>query len=167
MFCPNCGKVNSTEQKFCRNCGIELDKIVEFLTERQFSTEQSENSQRRSIWLETFGNVAFGGLLTVIIVAVSAIIYVIVTELILTGSSVLFGILLTAFIVFALLSLAYVFFNETLQEAQNKRKQSISELKEPRNTANLLEEKPFDPALSVTENSTELLYTKNKTQKLQ
>jgi predicted membrane protein len=155
------------EQKFCRACGIELEKIVEFLNERQLATQQDENSLRQRIWLESFGTVAFGGLLTIIIIAVGAIIYAIVTKLVLTGSSVLFGILLTAFIVFALLSLIYVFFNETLKETQNKRKQSINELNEPKITANLIGEKHFEPATSVTENSTELLYSKNKTQKLQ
>jgi hypothetical protein len=41
-----------------------------------------------------------------------------------------------------------------------------NELVEPKNTAKLLEEKPFEPVASVTENSTQLLYTKNKTKEL-
>ena len=166
MFCPNCGKENSTEQKFCRSCGIELEKIVEFLIERQLSFSPDESSLRRRILLEAFGTVAFGGLMMVIIIAVGAIIYGIVTKMILSGSSVLFGILLTAFVVFALLSLIYVFFNESFKEKKSKRKQSVGELNQSRNTANLLEEKSFEPVRSVTENSTELLYAENKTRKL-
>jgi predicted membrane protein len=137
------------------------------LIEQKLSLTQDDNLLRKRILLETFGTVAFGGLITVIAVGVGAIVYTILTKMILTGSSVLFGILLTAFIVFALLTLTYVFFNESLKEKQNKRKLIVSELNEPKNTSNLLEEKPFEPAVSVTENSTELLYTKNKTQKLQ
>jgi hypothetical protein len=168
MFCPNCGKENSIEQKFCRACGISLDKIVESLTEQKQSLMQDDSSLRKRILLETFGTVAFGGLMIVIGVGVSAIIYVIVTEMILTGASVLSGILLTAFIVFALLTLIYVFFNESLKDKKEKGNQTLkNELSNPKHTANLLEEKPFEPAASVTENSTELLYTKNKTQKLQ
>lgn len=166
MFCPNCGKENSSEQKFCRACGIGLEKIVESLTEQKLLSAQDNGSLRQRILLETFGTVAFGGLVTVIVIAVGAIIYGIVTKMILTGSSVLAGILLTAFIVFALLTLTYVFFSESLKEKGNKRKQSGSELNEPKNAAHLLEEKPFEPAASVVENSTELLYAKNKTRKL-
>ena len=165
MFCPNCGKENSTEQKFCRACGIGLEKIVESLAEQKLSSAQDDRSLRKRILLEAFGTVAFGGLAVVLVIAVGAIIYGIVTKLILTGSSVLFGILLTAFIVFALLSLIYVFLNESLKERQNKRKQSGGELTKPKNTDRLLEEKPFEPASSVVENSTELLLTENKTQK--
>ena len=167
MFCPNCGKENSTEQKFCRACGIGLEKTVESLIEQKLSTSQNDSLLRERILLETFGTVATGGLITVTVIGVSAIIYTILTKMILTGSSVLFGSLLTAFIVFAFLTLVYVVFKESLNEKQNKRKPSNSELSEPKNTSNLLEDKPFEPAASVTENSTELLYTKNKTQKFQ
>jgi uncharacterized membrane protein YvbJ len=167
MFCPNCGKENSTEQKFCRACGIGLEKTVESLMEQKLSPSQGDNLLCKRILLETFGTVAAGGLITVIVIAVSAIIYTVVTKMILTGTSVLFGSLLTAFIVFALLTLIYVLFNESLKEKQNKWKLPVNELDEQINAKSLLEEKPFEPALSVTENSTELLYTKNKTQKLQ
>lgn len=167
MFCPNCGKENSTDQKFCRACGIGLEKTVESLMEQKLSPSQNDSLLRKRILLETFGTVATGGLITVTVIGVSAIIYTILTKMILTGSSVLFGSLLTAFIVFALLTLIYVVFRESLNEKQNKKKPSNSELNEPKNTNNLLEDKPFAPAASVTENSTELLYTKNKTQKLQ
>jgi uncharacterized membrane protein YvbJ len=166
MFCPNCGKENSTEQKFCRACGIGLEKTVESLMEQKLSPAQSDNLLRKRILLETFGTVATGGLITVIVIAVSAVIYTILMKMILTGTSVLFGILLTAFIIFALLTLIYVGFNASLKEKQNKRKLPVNELDGQKNANGLLEEKPFEPALSVTEHSTELLYTKNKTQKL-
>ena len=29
MYCPNCGKTNSPEQRFCRSCGLGLEKIVQ------------------------------------------------------------------------------------------------------------------------------------------
>lgn len=34
MFCPNCGEQNSLEQKFCRNCGINLEQTAAFVREQ-------------------------------------------------------------------------------------------------------------------------------------
>ncbi len=97
-----------------------------------------------------------------------AIIYLIITKVILSGNSVFGGIMLIAFIIFASLSLAYVAFNEDLKERKQKTNPTLkNELAEKQDTAKLLEEKPFEPVGSVTENSTELLFVENKTTKLQ
>ena len=34
MFCPNCGAKTSVEQKFCRACGLGLEKIALSITEQ-------------------------------------------------------------------------------------------------------------------------------------
>jgi hypothetical protein len=68
--------------------------------------------------------------------------------------------------IFAALTLAYVVLNESLKEKKAKLNHTLgNELTEPKDTGKLLEEKPFEPIPSVVENTTELLYTKNKTQK--
>jgi len=51
------------------------------------------------------------------------------------------------------------------EELAAKKVASPDELKR-RETAKLLEDKPFEPAASVAENSTELLFVENKTKKL-
>ncbi len=165
MFCPNCGANNSTEQKFCRACDLNLEKSAESLVE-QMPTAQSANLLRHEKAIERFGNFALGGLGVVILFGITILIYTIIEKFLLSGTNIYFAFLLIAFITFAFLSLVFVFFNESLKEKKAKINQTVkNELVEKKGAANRLEEKSFEPA-SVVENSTELLYTKNKTQKL-
>ncbi len=166
MFCPNCGANNSTEQKFCRACGLNLEKSAESLIE-QMPSAQTANLLRHEKAIERFGNFALGGLGVVGLVAVTAGLYVLVTKFIITGTNIFAAVLLISFFAFAFLSLIFVVFNETLKEKKQKINSGLStELTEPKNTGKLLEEKLFEPAASVTENSTELLYAENRTKKL-
>lgn len=165
MFCPNCGANNSTEQKFCRACGLNLEKSAESLLEQMPSANEA-NLLRYEKSIERFGSFALGGLGVVGIVSVAALLFYLVQKLILSGTNIYAGILLIAFFVFALLSLVFVVFNESLKEKKAKLNYRANELTEAKNTGKLLEEKPFIPA-SVTENSTELLLTKNDTRKFE
>jgi len=165
MFCPNCGANNSTEQKFCRACGLNLEKSAESLVE-QMPSAQSANLLKQERMLEKFGDFAWGGFGLVIVIAVGAMIYGIFAKMILTGSNVFFGALLISFIIFGFLSLAYVVIAEILKEEKQKKSVLKNELGDAEYTAKLLEEKSFEPTASVVENSTELLYAENKTRKL-
>ena len=166
MFCPNCGANNSTEQNFCRSCGLNLEDTAKSLL-AQIPSAESANLLKREQMLEKFGNVAFGGFGIVLLLAIGGIIYAIITGMILSGKNPWVGALLTAFIIFAALTLVFVVFNEDIKEKKKKLSlQAQKELAEPKTTDKLLEEKPFEPA-SVTENSTELLLTKHKTRKFE
>lgn len=167
MFCPNCGANNSTEQKFCRSCGLNLEKSAESLLE-QIPSAESAGLLKRQRNLEKFGNIVFTGFGLVLLTAICSIIYLIFTKVILSGNSVFGGILLIAFMIFATLALTYVVLNEDLKERKQKANPTLeNELSEKKETGKLLEEKPFEPAASVIENTTDLLYAEQKTRKFE
>src|SRR5829696_5465927 len=115
MFCPNCSANNTTEQNFCRSCGLNLGDITKSLLAQVPSAERARFlMQERKI--ERFGNFALGGLGVVGLIAITAALCFLVTKLIVTGTSVFAALLLISFLVFALLSLIFVVFNETLKE---------------------------------------------------
>ena len=61
MFCPNCGSKNSTQQKFCRSCGLSLEKSAQSLVE-QIPAKIDQSLERRKEKLERFGVIALSGL---------------------------------------------------------------------------------------------------------
>ena len=162
MFCPGCGSKNSTEQRFCRGCGINLVPFVEALVD-QVPVSESDDLIRREQRLERFGQFAFGGFGIVVLIAIGGLIYTIFTKMVLAGPEPLVGLILIAFIIFAALALTYVFFAEDLKGRRKKAGRAteppppIPELTTPAATGKLLEETRFEPAGSVIENTTELL----------
>lgn len=168
MFCPNCAKENSVEQKFCRACGLNLEKSAESLL-LQLPDAQNPDLVKREALLERFGNFVFGGFLTIVLIAIGAIIYTIFVKFVLSGTSVIFGIFMILFVIFAALALAFVGYTEKIKEEKksvnpNWQKEQISEKQD---TAKLLEEKHFESFGSIVENSTELLPVENKTRKFE
>src|SRR5687768_18148948 len=99
MFCPSCGAKNSTEQRFCRSCGMNLEPVAQSLLE-QFPGGGDPDLIRRERRLERFGQFAFGGFGLVLVAAVIGLIYTIFTKMVLDGQQPWAGILLIAFILF-------------------------------------------------------------------
>ena len=54
MYCPNCGNKNAEGQKFCRSCGLGLEKIAQSVSE-QLPTVTVKNLQERTEKLERLG----------------------------------------------------------------------------------------------------------------
>jgi len=171
MFCPNCAAKNSTEQRFCRACGMNLEQTAATL-EEQFPARKGVELDRAGRRLERFGQIAFGGFGIVVAIAILGIIYAIVTKMILAGTQPIAGVILVLFLIFAALTLAYVVFAEDLKE---KRKEMMkapaagtvaADSNLERDTNNLLSDPINKPVPSVIEDTTDLLPVEKKTRKL-
>jgi hypothetical protein len=164
MFCPNCGQENSTEQKFCRKCGLNLEKSAASLVEQMPEGLLPGTGDRR---LEMLGNIAFGGLGLVVVAGVAGMIYVIAQKFILSGTGVVTGIFFILLLIFAMLGLTYVVLNESRKEKRlSNRIANKPEAIESPDTARLLETGDFQPVSSVVEDTTDLLKIEAKTRKL-
>lgn len=157
MFCPNCGANNTTEQKFCRACGLNIEETAASLQKQIPSAESAELMRQKKRW-DTFGAVAWNGLIIVAGWALLNFIYLIIEKLILTGANIKLGIIAILFLLFGAATLVYVYKSQEFKEANPSPKepeQETPELSIP--TGKLIEEKPFEPIQGVTENSTDLL----------
>ena len=162
MFCPACANQTSTEQKFCRSCGMNLESAAASMLE-QYPDGAHAKFKRQERNLERFGAVAFTGFAVVVVIFVLGLLYAILTKMILSDTQPYVGALLMAFIIFAALTLTYVIKRESLKEQREKLK-NPRELPTP--TPNLqlreLDTNDLIPAPSVVEGTTELLEIKRK-----
>lgn len=162
MFCPNCGK-ETNEQKFCRDCGLRVEKIfsllVEEIQEREKTSIQKRNDVIRKLGVISL-SLSFGlGFSFIFFLAVFYKFY-------LFGANVMSAIGLTVMIVLAFLSLIFFKLPKLLdREKMSGETSRENQIEEIRVTEKLLSKGNFEPVPSVTENSTELLLTKNKTRK--
>ena len=153
MYCPNCGNKNSEQQKFCRSCGLGLEKVAQSLIE-QLPTKADRNLQERKERLERLGVT----LLSVFGVAVfSFILYNVFTGL-MASKGPLIATLATlgGLIVIACGLIPVILFAKAkeLSEASNKRQ--IEEAPNDASTGKLLDPHN-EPVFSITDRTTELL----------
>lgn len=112
--------------------------------------------------LEKFGNFAFAGFGLVLLAGVAGILYVIISRMIFDGQQPWVGLLLAAFIIFAVLTLAYVILKEDIKDKKQKTNPYRPNDIATGETSKLLEDKPFEPLQSVTEVTTNKLFVKLK-----
>jgi len=162
MFCPNCGK-ETNEQKFCRDCGIKVEKIFKVLVEEIQEREKSSIEKRNDL----FRKLGFISLSLLFGLIFSYIFYLAVYyKFLIFGKEAMGAIGLIVMILLGILAL--VFFNlpnffdrkEVSEQFSNDK-----EIEKARITEKLLSEGNFESVSSVTENSTELLFAENKTRK--
>lgn len=152
MYCPNCSKEASTEQKFCRACGMELHAVAE-LVSGQSSAARPESDAHRTFQARHRATIIWGFILTFGSAAVGAGLKLLGKENIHPAGeftpyvSVFF--LLLAFIGMGLMSFPF------LQLMSPGRKHAASSKSEP--TTKLQPVLPADRPASVVEQTTEML----------
>jgi hypothetical protein len=156
MFCPNCGSKNSEAQKFCRSCGLGLEKIASSVAE-QLPTKADLTLQQRKEKLERLGVAAlsiFG------LGVLSFILYLVFQKLNAAGWSLTAVLGMLAFIiVFGCGILSVILFAQAkdLKEVPaSRRDDGQAQIPTTRTTDKLLESHQ-QPVFSVTDRTTELL----------
>lgn len=155
MYCPNCGAQNKKKQNFCRYCGLHLQDIEKtFLDQLVFGVETKRLKNLRTVRKLT-DNAQFFSVVMLVIGIISLLLF----------DSNIGKVLLTAGLLsfFLAQSIREIFgyFQRRNVERDNEQKVSNdAKLREfeTRETSKLIDERPFTPIPSVTENSTELLF---------
>jgi len=162
MYCPNCANKVSLDQRFCRTCGLALDKIAQSLGE-QLPTTVSENLLQKKDKLERLGVAAlsvFG------LGVLGLLLYGIVYQMMIMRGQILGGLGLLGLVILVACGFLSVLLFGKAEELKNAatrhRLPQPAELPEPATTAKLLSDKQLDPLPSVTERTTELLFVEKK-----
>lgn len=162
MYCPGCATKISLDQKFCRSCGLGLEKIVQSL-EEQLPTKLDESLQDRKNRLERLGVAAlsiFG------IGALSIFLYTVGYKLMLTQGKFVAALGVLALLVIlgcGIISVILFANAKEVEEARvRQRIQPSKEMPETEVAERVLPESHFEPVPSVVERTTELLFAEKK-----
>ena len=166
MYCPKCGNENSAEQKFCRSCGLGLEKVVQSLTEQLPTRKHATLAQRK----EKFERLGVAALSVFGVGVGSFILYSVFYKLMISQGKVWAGLgVLALLIVLGCGLLSVILFakaNEVKEEAASKREiKHPTELTAETDTRELLAEGHPEPIFSVADRTTDLLAAKPKDEK--
>ena len=153
MYCPNCGAKTSTEQNFCRACGLGLEKIALSLSE-QLPERVEQSLQAQKDRLEKLGVAAmsvFG------LGVLSFLLYGVAQRLMLSQGNLLAAFALIGFVIMMACGITSVILFAKAKELGEEAKQRPPPQDLSKGTKELLSESHFEPVPTVTERTTELL----------
>lgn len=159
MHCPNCATKASGEQKFCRSCGLKLEKVHQLLSEELSSADlHIQNKIRRfEHWRNAVALLTFA---TFII----AILVVFIREIkaaIESGSSELYGTLVGFIVVIGILmAMSFAMYSAYLRQKLTNRKLSqTATAPDAAPTVKLPPDAAGVELPGITEHTTEILKT--------
>lgn len=161
MYCPNCGKQTSTDQKFCRACGLGLEKIALSLGE-QLPARMDQNLLARQERLEKLG---VGALSVFGLGILGFLLYAVGQKLVASQGSLIAILAIIGLVIMlgsGLLSVILFARAKELKEEASKRQPQIDT---GASTKELLPEGSFEPVPTVTEHTTELLFAEKRNTK--
>jgi len=164
IFCPNCGANNNIEQNFCRFCSLNLQETTTSLT-AQLTLGTNAGQLKKLELIKKISDFSSIGLTVIIAAGILIYLYSILAGTSFNGWKLFFGIGLP----FLFLEMATQYLRRKNTTGYWEELNKTNSLKQNgvhnRETAKLLEEKPFAPVGSMTEDSTRLLFVENKTKK--
>ena len=167
MYCPNCGAQSSADQKFCRACGLKLEKVSLLIVEQLPAGAVEESSPEEIARLlkkqQRIERLLVGLGVTAFTVFVLSIVWALVFKIIIGKGEVLQGSIFLGLILSAVVGLILVIYRESVMEKLAKRSVAGEKaLPGAAQTSNLLHESRIVPASSVTDRTTELLAAERK-----
>ena len=153
IYCPNCGTKTTLDQKFCRACGLSLEKTALSLSE-QLPAKVDRSVQEQKERLEKIGV----ALLTLFGVCVlTLLLFLLGRSLLSKGLPGILAMLGALILIISGLGSVILFARaKDLDEKSSKRRsQTLASGNET--TKELLSEGHFEPVPTVTERTTELL----------
>lgn len=162
MYCPNCSSQNNNNQNFCRFCGLNLEETAKSLKLQLSFGKKSQKLKKLDKINQIFN---YTSICLIVSFVAGLFIFSYFDSFDRNSFKSFLKIALAIYFLF-------YFSQETTKYYQRQKTENDSnDLIEPtelqsKKTSKLLEEKTFIPISTVTENSTELLYTKNRTKKL-
>ncbi|HEX6733087.1 MAG TPA: zinc-ribbon domain-containing protein [Pyrinomonadaceae bacterium] len=155
MYCPNCGKTNSADQKFCRSCGLRLEQVVQSLAEQLTAPDADSKLVERQHSLDRWIKIIAASTASLF---VGAVLWGIIYSIIIVKGEVLAGSIFLAVIIGLVLFALLTLYRESLTKKSPKQPPSLTTA----DTAKLLSEPRMEPLPSVVEGTTELLTVEKK-----
>ena len=158
MLCPNCGTRGSSEHKFCRRCGMNLEPITQALAEHRATggaVLTREEEERRAL-----ARLASGMTWGLVLFFVGLLLLAVAKMFALGRFGMLAGLLVT--LVGGLVATIAAFAPMRAAAGSARALKNPDALPDAKTTGRLLDEPPHEPLPTITDRTTELLKSRDK-----